>query len=86
LHLSLEKTFCGALQPEGEGALAYKLEAAPRLTRRTTGTTTGTKPESAEERRTPATQVRDRRREKKSGRPGSNRRRPAWEADRRGSV
>ncbi len=44
-----------------------KLDAVGRLGRRTTGTTTGTGIESAEERPQPATQVRDRRKEKRAG-------------------
>jgi len=45
----------------------HKLNAVERLTRHTTGTTTGTSAETTEEHREPATQVHDRRREKRAG-------------------
>src|SRR5258708_7897358 len=46
---------------------AHKLNAVERLTRRTTGTTTGTSAVAADERRQAATQVRDPRKDKRAG-------------------
>ena len=46
---------------------AHKLNAVERLTRRATGTTTGTSSEAAEVRREHPTQVRDRRKEERAG-------------------
>ena len=46
---------------------AHKLNAVERLSRRTTGTTTGISSESTEGRPQVATQVRDRRKEKRAG-------------------
>jgi hypothetical protein len=43
---------------------AHKLNAVERISRRTTGTTTDTSSETAKERREPATQVHDQRKEK----------------------